>query len=280
MTLILNCLTPNYVIQVSDRRLMLSRGLVYDDNSNKAIFVNGNIIFSYTGLASFDNRKTMNDDWFLDTIGDVYNRYPNISLTTTAEHIAERASEAMNKINTNNTLKRLAFVDVGWAKLPDHDHLSPLYIVISNAHDQDGMWLNEAKSKFSVLPFSPPPDMPVKLVVDGQPLGSELKSRLLHQLKSCVKKDVGPKTTTRLLLSAARSLASHNSYVGKDFLVNCIPKETVRVGKAELIGGYPKRNIATFMFVPEKTSKPIQYSPHIFTYGVSCKGMVVYQGTS
>ncbi len=280
MTLILNCLTPNYVIQISDRRLMLSSGLVYDDNSNKAIFVNGNIIFSYTGLASLDNCKTMNDDWFLDTLGEVYNRYPNVSLTTTAEHIAEHATEAMSKINADNTLKRLAFVGVGWAKLPDHDHLSPLYIVISNTHDQDGMWLNEAKSRFSVLPFSPPPDMPVTLVVDGQPLGRELKTGLLHQLKSCVKKDVSPTTTARLLLSAARSVASCNSYVGKDFLVNCIPKETVRVGKLKLIGAYPTRNIATFMYVPENTTNPIQYSPHIFAHGVSCKGMVVYQGAS
>ena len=94
MTLILSCLTPKYVIQVSDRRLMLSNGQLIDDHRNKSILVNGHMVFGYTGLASMDNGKTMNDDWFLDTLSESYKANPNTSLTTTAEYVAERATES------------------------------------------------------------------------------------------------------------------------------------------------------------------------------------------
>ena len=139
MTLILNCLTPDYAIQVSDRRLMLPNGATFDDHSNKAIFVNGHIVFSYTGLAFIDG-QTRNDDWFLNALSEVYKEHPNVSLTTTSEYIAERATDSIRTVTVSLELKRLAFVGVGWAKLSSESdgQWIPIYIIISNAHNEDG----------------------------------------------------------------------------------------------------------------------------------------------
>jgi hypothetical protein len=256
---------------------MLSSGLPYDDNTNKAIFVNGHMAFSYTGLAFMDNGKTRNDDWFLDALGTIHGQYPNASFTTIAEHIAERASEAVSRINAPLNLKRLAYVGVGWARLVGEDEFRPIYTIISNAHSQSGSWLPEAQSKFVVLPFTLPDDESVMLVADGQPLDNELRKRVLRQLQSCVQKELSPKAIARILVATARYVAARNTMVGRNLLVNSIPKDSVRVRSARLVGNYPMKNSATFAYVPENKSIHIQYGPHTFAYGVSMKDMVVHQ---
>ena len=58
MTLILNCLTQEYLFQVSDRRLVsLPTYKVEDDNANKSIYFAGRISFGYTGLAEIEGKK-------------------------------------------------------------------------------------------------------------------------------------------------------------------------------------------------------------------------------
>ena len=53
MTLILDCIARDAVFQVSDRRLTGAYGgTAVDDQSNKAVVVDGRIVFGYTGLAS------------------------------------------------------------------------------------------------------------------------------------------------------------------------------------------------------------------------------------
>jgi hypothetical protein len=52
MTLILSVITPEYVLQVGDRRLTdISSGRIVDEEAIKAVLFNNHISFSYTGLA-------------------------------------------------------------------------------------------------------------------------------------------------------------------------------------------------------------------------------------
>lgn len=62
MTLILACVTPTMVYQVSDRRLTLASNpkAIVDDERNKSVFV-GRVSFGYTGLAYVGNERT--DIW-------------------------------------------------------------------------------------------------------------------------------------------------------------------------------------------------------------------------
>ncbi len=278
MTLILSCLTANYAIQISDRRLTLPNGTIHDDHSNKAILVNGLTIFGYTGLAYMDNRNTTKtDEWFLSMFNEAYKAHPDVSFTTTAEYIAKRATEVVYHLNTTPELSRLAFVGVGWSKPPGKDELYPVYTIISNAHDEHGQWLATAQSQFSVLHFSPPNDMPVMLVSDGQPLNREYRKRVVRLLGKCVEKGIGPNTIARILVATVRSVASTNSRVGRNLLVNSIPKASVSIGRLSLFGHSPTPNTMTFAYVPENTSVKIQYGPIVFHYGTLIQGMIAYQ---
>lgn len=277
MTLILSCLTDCYAIQVSDRRLSLQDGSPYDDNSNKAILLNGNVAFGYTGLAFLNNGKVRTDDWFLDALNDAYKSSPNSSLTDTAEYVANLATKALSNIDASPEVKRLAFVGVGWGKVSEEQDLRPIYIIISNCHNSKGRWLSQAQSTFSVLPFTPPDNLPVMLVSDGQPLGDKaFKKRVLRLLNTCLSRGLSPNTMSRILVATVRHVASSNPLVGKNLLVSSIPKKSVRPGSFALIGHTPLNQRQTFTYVPENTSLQVQYGPYAFAYGVSMKELRVF----
>jgi len=275
MTLILSCLTADYAIQVSDRRLTLPDGSLYDDHSNKAILVNGNIVFGYTGLAFFD-RKTRNDEWFLNALGEAYKAYPNASLTTTAEFIANRATQKIGGMSITPEIKRLAFVGVGWGKPLGQEGLKPIYVIISNFHNNNGRQMSQAQPKFSVSVFTPPDSLPVMLVSEGQLINSGLRKRVLRLLNKCIGKEVGPKTIARILVATARNVASSNLAVGRNLLVNSIPKNSARPGLFNLTGHLPMSHRQTFTYVPENTSLQVQYGPYVFHNGLCIKEIKSY----
>lgn len=279
MTLILSCLTSEYAIQVSDRRLVRSDGRILDDHSNKAILVNGHIIFGYTGLAYMDSGKTKNDEWFLNVLNEAHKVHPNASLTITAEYVAKCATDIVCQIKASAVLKRLAFVGIGWGRLTGKDELCPIYVAISNMHDNNGKLLSQAQPDFSVLVFTPPDNMPVMLVSDGQLLSKEIRKKVLRSLKKCVENGVGPKTMARILVATVRNVASTNQMVGRNLLVNSIPKAAVHPGISNLIGSYPRPNNITFTYVPENTPIQVQYAPKVFAFGVSSSDIIVCRGS-
>ena len=65
--LILSCATPDYVFQVSDRRLRSLNGpravQVMDGDRNKVVLVDGHFAFGYTGLAELGSVRT--SDWLV-----------------------------------------------------------------------------------------------------------------------------------------------------------------------------------------------------------------------
>lgn len=276
MTLILSCLTSKYAIQVSDRRLTLTNGEIYDEQSNKAILVNGHMIFGYTGLAYIDN-GIRSDEWFLNSLVESYKNNPKSSLTSTAEFIAQKASKTMSRLKISPENKRLAWVGIGWAKLTGTTQLLPTYLCISNMHDDRGKPLKQACSKFSVLPFTPLDDTPVMLIPNGQSIQHDLASRLKRLLRKCVERDLNPTTLARVLVGAVRKVASNNVYVGKNLLVSAIPKDSVHLGRLKLLGFTPQKNIATFSYVPENTMTHVQYGPNVFHHGVIGTDIKAYQ---
>jgi hypothetical protein len=70
VTLIITVMSPYRIMQVSDRRLTLPGGKLYDDEANKAITVNcddGYFSVAYTGLARLRDRDSREwvrtDEW-------------------------------------------------------------------------------------------------------------------------------------------------------------------------------------------------------------------------
>jgi hypothetical protein len=62
VTLVLDCFARDAAFQVSDRRLVdPERGTIVDDETNKAVILNGRVVFSYTRLAKIRGQRT--DEW-------------------------------------------------------------------------------------------------------------------------------------------------------------------------------------------------------------------------
>lgn len=60
MTMILTCLTKDFIVQASDRRLTYRQGrktLFKEDDRNKALIYDNHTVFAYTGLATLSNQK-------------------------------------------------------------------------------------------------------------------------------------------------------------------------------------------------------------------------------
>ncbi|HYX50779.1 MAG TPA: hypothetical protein VE843_13605, partial [Ktedonobacteraceae bacterium] len=60
MTMIITCLTQNFVIQSSDRRISTvidNKVQPYDDHINKALVYKSQFVFAYTGQAKIPVRK-------------------------------------------------------------------------------------------------------------------------------------------------------------------------------------------------------------------------------
>lgn len=105
MTLILDCIARDAVFQVSDRRLTDAYGgTVVDDQSNKAVVVDGRVVFGYTGLATIDGQRTRTGDsrWAYARYGNGGEPYPRESnssfLKTSLSHIVQTARIQGNRL--------------------------------------------------------------------------------------------------------------------------------------------------------------------------------------
>jgi hypothetical protein len=152
MTQILSLITPDFVIQVSDRRLTdLKKGEPMTWKANKTVVVPSvQMMFSYTGLAAL-TPTTTTDEWLMRRsfeLRDSENYF---------EAIGNAATEIFKTIALPSGQKRHAFVGVGW--LPqDFETIPPqpvgfkpgaFCVLISNFLDDQRRELAEAREEFN-----------------------------------------------------------------------------------------------------------------------------------
>jgi hypothetical protein len=151
MTLILTALNSDYVVQLSDRRLM--RGTrVDDEESNKALLVHlvdGRLVIGYTGLAKAGNFETT--DFLTDVILEACR--PDFSVANTVNRLSGIAAEkwrdcsALSRIPSKN--RPLAVSIFGFGPGAHHPGPVPGGLVISNARWNGSVW--EAGDDFPVV---------------------------------------------------------------------------------------------------------------------------------
>ncbi len=176
MTMILTCLTKNFIVQASDRRLTFKEGKqvkVAEDHSNKALIYSTHSVFAYTGLAHVDYPSAI--DWAAQQLSEKEN------LKDAAIHLGNRAYELMNSDHIRSlcagapeSIKGLAFVGAGFADVVAEDgrrERRPLRIVISNFF-KDGRWLSQPFSEFIMHFHIMPENRDFELFVAGQSLPS------------------------------------------------------------------------------------------------------------
>jgi hypothetical protein len=286
MTLVISCLTEEYAIQVSDRRLTNSRGEVVEDNENKAIDWGGQVAFGYTGLARILSKPT--DYWLSEVLLTNTSPLGSISLTDAIENARAKATKDFKRINVKNQeWKRLTIIGVGWVQpfdeiknkktLFDMNKNRPVICWISNCLDDKGNILSEPNQEFKtkmilVEQFR----YDFLLLAIGQQVSADKLILLRHNIARCLKhKGVGPEPVGRFLVETIRSVSKENITVGSSVMVACIPKSSLirsRIPMPDGSMGYlvfsskPQRYNRTFLYVPDGQDEGVNYGPN-FVYG-------------
>jgi len=281
MTLVLDCFARDAAFQVSDRRLTdPERGTVVDDETNKAVVVNGRVVFSYTGLATIEGQPT--DEWLARAIADG----PTEDLAAVARRIADRATEAFRWLNYESRFKRHAFRGTGWFRLKNEDSYSPGLITVHNAFDhKTGCWLPQPLNEFKVASYFPsklPGDCLIRNV--GMTPTAHERSAIVRLVRKCASH---PKATTLAVLDAivmaVQWLSKHRRYktIGSSFMAICLPRSCVEkfdgTGGFIMLAGKPEDSAPSFYYVPAEGAAPIFFGP-IFVAGQTI--LTGFQGVS
>ena len=219
MTLILSAVAGDYAVQVSDRRLTQGNG-VLSDETNKAVLFCGRSAFAYTGLAKMGNVPM--DEWLTRALVNARTQ----SLSDAVHSVAQQATVGFQKIRYSRKVKRHAFVGVGWTQLRNETFVSPIICSVSNALDENGNWLDEARDEFSIK-YTIGPGQPCFNVVSyGQTLPAKDLSQLRRKIRKCFERKTGPEPIVKYLTNEILRIAGRNSKVGKSLMVVCLPKKT------------------------------------------------------
>jgi hypothetical protein len=258
MTLVLNVLTNDYVVQVSDRRLTdLNTGKPLDEPANKTILFCGHVVFGYTGLAKVGPLQT--DFWLAERLLSA-----GPSAQATLEFVRDEASRAFQAVPSNH--RRHAFVGVGWSQS------RPILCVISNFMDARGHQLPHAHDLFHIDTVTLNPNDAFQIAMAGQAVPQEILVKLRRGAKRIVK-HAGAGAMADLMVSQVWQVANRNEKVGKDLMVAVILRSAVPVASISMPSA-PSRDEAAFYYVPS----PDDATPRFYTPLWACAGMVAGAG--
>jgi hypothetical protein len=268
MTLVLSCLTHQFVVQVSDRRVsrIINDQLeIVDDHRNKGTLYCSEMAFAYSGLAELGQEHT--DVWMMNVLALAE------SLNDTAHLLQRKAAEEFRRIRHSSVLKRHAFVGVGWGKPSENSPITPVRVTISNALDKNDNWLPEAKDEFEINAFPLEEKTTFALC---RPIGARVPKQQFDELRRnislCVKHEVGPLEHVRLLAEAIRRVAISDPRVGKNLIAMILPKSAAF--KPEIFFFTPIHPSGTrmisdpmFLHISDDTNKLEWYAPNFVCEG-------------
>lgn len=279
MTLILNCITKDYAIQVSDRLFTYldpATGMILDreDGNNKCVLLSDIMSFGYAGHGEIDKIRT--DLWLAEIL---HSASGCNNLSSIFNLVRDKATNSFNKIHISPNHKRHAFVGIGWTRYSQENSLSPILVTISNFHNEKGNQLDEAIEYFNII-VSPRFVRPGKhyfLVIGQQPETNNEKQLFYYinrLLKRCSNKNVMPKILMGLLVIAIRNLVAMReesgryNTIGRNLLGVCLPKSSVMrdhlpgiPGSKLLLSCPPVDGVATCFYFPYDQNDEIQYGP-------------------
>ncbi|MBM3167011.1 MAG: hypothetical protein FJZ94_06165 [Chloroflexi bacterium] len=276
MTIILTCLTWQYIVQVSDRRLT-KNGKLYEDNANKAIDFCGQMAFAYSGLAELEGMRT--DLWLANVLSSPSARALPEALTA----IRDRASECFRHLPYpySPQQKIQSFVGVGWASLAEEassqpistqqKDFQPILIEITNYRNEQGDLLSHARDEFTIHSSTIKESHSVALFVAGQSLYKSEGDKLKRKLTQAIDKQAGPWSMIRLMAQTIHEVSRRNSAVGKNLMAVSIPKSAIEHNhniinihgqKAYVVFSMvPQKDVRTFWYMPDGKNDGVEYGP-------------------
>jgi hypothetical protein len=282
MTLILSCVTPTCVYQVSDRRLTWlngpRRGQILDDERNKAVFVEGRFAFGYTGLAEIGTTRT--DDWLAHAVATANSH----DMAEIVARIRERATESFRAIQLPGDLKRHAFHGVGWAFRRRYPGGVPCMVTVTNAIGGDNRWLPAAEDSFT-FGSQLYPNLPdgFKMGAAGQQLKGPEQAAIWRLVRRCARRSAPPGAFVRSLLISMRWLAGRYPSIGPSLMALSIPRRAAeaaaKTGRMTALMTGPNEHTASFLcFGPNGRAQWL--GPHAATRGVMMTNFEATSGRS
>jgi hypothetical protein len=272
MTLVLSCVTPDFVVQASDRRLTRSDGRLADDEANKATVFCGHWMIAYTGLAELGpavppGNRPRTDVWLATLLSD-----PKLSAKDGFDRVATAAEQELQGVRLPMEQKRHTFVCVGWGRSDRVlGELWPALVVISNHVDAKG---NErpVSSAFTVDGVMLNPERRHYWAPHGQVLFGDEMIHLNRLIKKAVRRE-SPLAVGLLLARQIRAVAARNKLVGNSIMLGIFPKTDVPAdGVSISLSGPPDANRLSFAYLPRDVDSIIQYAPN-FACGFAMWGM-------
>ncbi len=268
MTLIIGCVTRDYVVLASDRRFTWKPPTRDpDDNANKTFLLCGHFHFGYTGFGELQGKRV--DIWVADIL---LRKQPREYFTT----IADNATSLFRRLNVRAEHKLQTFLGVGFSPLPSEPHvLHPMAVSISNCLTEQGQTLRSAQPRFTIRVWEIPPERPQLLCWAGRGPSRDEFVRLKRFLDRYVARGGGVNGVARLLASQIRIVAERDSKVGKSLMISALPR--LAVGSTGYVMNAEQRSLVTRLpsavYVPKDDVKPEWYGPTIVCPQFSMHGM-------
>jgi hypothetical protein len=277
VTLVLSCITPGWVAQVSDRRLTYPDGSVADDDTTKAVVLLNSVSFGYTGLAQLPRAEAAinlwhhlqaewvpTHQWLTELLGVATG---NLSaLNEVLELVCREANASMDKASAtvaDPEDRKHAFICVGWTRFGSEASLRPFLCSIAN-YDETGV------GQFRGRP-APLGDNRRFLPHASSPLPNALAAKLQRDIGNYLQRSQHPAPVARLLQDAIRSVAKTNKTVGSGLLVTCLPRVAVEAAAAGqdwiIEAKEPTPDASTFLYMPSGSNTGRQVWPGIILPG-------------
>lgn len=266
MTLILSCLTPKYIVQVSDRRLTWPDGRVADDSAIKAIVFHGRACIAYTGIAQIGSQRT--DEWIANHL------LHQAGFQQAIDHLKAALDSEIHKLRAPNRYLSVV-IDLWGTQIPDAPD-RPWSIALTNQIDP-------ATRKFSSRPL-PTFQQFTQTLPEGKgyaflPSGQKLDMSIYHSLvRNVVRamRHASPEPTTisatsvrRFMEEAVLRVASGNRTVGSNLMSTVLLNPEIPENH-----GLPN----TFSYRHSDKADPIIYAPTVIGSEFAMRGFKMYPG--
>ena len=257
MTLILSCITNDFVLQVSDRCLSdLRTGRSIEQEANKAVFLSNRVAFAYTGLAVIEGKPA--DIWLRDVLT------PSTSIGDGVRLIVDEATRAFAEMPGSLAAKRQAFVGAGWTRFSPASELEPFCIIISNALARNGSWLPRALPEFSGEGKRLHSGC---IWTDLSRLPARRKTQLNRVLRNLRNRGLGAGAVARCFVNEVRAIADVDTSVGRGLMVNSIPRAATQTSDFLGLSGMPTSTDLTFGHLRHDDSLEVTEGPHVVRPG-------------
>jgi len=300
VTLLLTCVTQQFSVQASDRRLTWPNGTVAEELANKATLLCNFASFAYTGLSRASRTEPM-DELVMRSLSLEKARVPAL-----VENLRRNATRAVHQLPLPGTatekfvLRRTSIVGAGFVGMrnpqalrlkPTEDELHPFLAVVSNAQGIDEVWRAAADRDFSTHIAYFEPNQPFALHVAGQPLGDRERVELEHGIRVCLARNLLPEAVARLLARMIRTVSARNALVGPNVMCSFVHRSLVgrstielRSGAIPIIAGLREeasyfRRVGgrepRWIYSPADAASLVHYGPNVACNGTQMKGMLI-----